>query len=162
MSPNKTQYRQIEVGEPVYVQDYRKNPKWVKGVVVEKLGPVTYNVQLEHELIWKRHLDQIRRMSFDCEIEENTEKQDSKECLSPSDNTRDKVNYPLPIFGNNDSQLEPTQQTESIPDTTINDQSVSQESSQMSDQNSGNTEGTRRNTVCSTRGIPPKRLINEK
>ena len=94
-------------------------------------------------------------------MEESTEKQDSKECLSPSDITRDKVNYPLPIFGNNDSQLQPTQQNESIPDTTINDQSVSQKCSQMSDQKSGNTERTRRNPVGSTRGIPPKGKIND-
>ena len=53
------------------VRDYRK-PKetWTDGVVVQKLGPVTYHVQLNSEsnLIWKRHIDQIRQCSADLDI----------------------------------------------------------------------------------------------
>lgn len=55
--------RQLSVGDPVLVQDYRKSQDpWVKGVVVTKLGPVTYRVQVK-ELFWKRHIDQLKDLS---------------------------------------------------------------------------------------------------
>ena len=52
--------RQLSVGDPVLIRDYRKshNP-WTKGVVISKLGPVTYCVQVE-DFIWKRHIDQLK------------------------------------------------------------------------------------------------------
>ncbi|CAC5368187.1 unnamed protein product [Mytilus coruscus] len=51
--------RDIANGEPVLVRDYRDNNKWKQGVIVHKLGPVTYQVQVG-DLVWKRHIDQIR------------------------------------------------------------------------------------------------------
>ncbi|CAC5381590.1 unnamed protein product [Mytilus coruscus] len=51
--------RDIAKGEPVLVRDYRDNNKWKQGVIVHKLGPVTYQVQVG-DLVWKRHIDQIR------------------------------------------------------------------------------------------------------
>ena len=51
--------RQLSVGDPVLIRDYResRNP-WTKGVIISKLGPVTYRVQVE-DFIWKRHIDQL-------------------------------------------------------------------------------------------------------
>ena len=43
----------------MFVQDFRGEPKWLAGTVVEKTGPVSYRVQVG-ELLWKRHVDQIR------------------------------------------------------------------------------------------------------
>ena len=45
--------RQLSIGDPVLTRDYRKshNP-WTKGVIISKLGPVTYRVQVE-DFIWK-------------------------------------------------------------------------------------------------------------
>ena len=51
--------RQFEVEEEVFVQNFRGEPKWLAGTVVEKAGPVSYLVQVG-ELLWKRHVDQIR------------------------------------------------------------------------------------------------------
>ena len=42
--------RILEIGDPVIVRDYRKDTdKWTKGVIISKLGPVTYQVELEDE-----------------------------------------------------------------------------------------------------------------
>ena len=51
--------RQFEVGEEVFVQNFRGEPKWLAGTVVEKTGPVSYRVQVG-EMLWKKHVDQIR------------------------------------------------------------------------------------------------------
>ena len=55
--------RVLGTGDPVLVKDYRarKDP-WVKGVIQTKLTPVTYRVQVG-ELLWKRHVDQLRDLS---------------------------------------------------------------------------------------------------
>ena len=50
--PNRLQpstpTRQLTVGDPVLVQDYRKSrDPWSKGVIVSKLGPVTYRLQVD-------------------------------------------------------------------------------------------------------------------
>ena len=55
--------RQLNVGDPVLTRDYRKSHgPWTKGVIISKLGPVTYRVQVE-DFIWKRHIDQLKDLS---------------------------------------------------------------------------------------------------
>ena len=58
-SPKKSYRREIENGEPVLVKDSRDNGKWIRGLDVNTLWPVTYQVQFGN-LLWKRHIDQIR------------------------------------------------------------------------------------------------------
>lgn len=54
--------RYIEVGEPVLVRDYRsRKTAWAQGVVGRILGPCTYLIHVG-DLIWKRHIDQIRQI----------------------------------------------------------------------------------------------------
>ena len=52
--------RELAVGDRVLVRDYRQaKESWIEGVVIQKLGPVTYKVQVDNNLIWKRHIDQL-------------------------------------------------------------------------------------------------------
>ena len=78
--------RVLSLGDRVLVQDYRK-PKetWTDGVLVQKLGPVTYHVQVnsENNLIWKRHIDQIRQCSTDLDIKPVLESVDQGLCAAP-------------------------------------------------------------------------------
>ena len=48
--------RQLSIGDPVLMRDYRKshNP-WTKGVIISKLGPVTYHIQVD-DFIWKQRI----------------------------------------------------------------------------------------------------------
>ena len=51
--------REFEVQQKVMVRNLRSGPKWIPGVIVQKLGPVlTYTVQVDGG---KKHVDQIRR-----------------------------------------------------------------------------------------------------
>lgn len=62
--------RVLEVGDLVMVRDYRgrhRKPSWTKGLILRRLGPVTYTVQVG-DLQWKRHIDQIRQCHPECEI----------------------------------------------------------------------------------------------
>lgn len=46
----KQRSEKIAKGEPVLNEDYRDSNKWNQGVVVHKLGSVTYQIQ---DLIWR-------------------------------------------------------------------------------------------------------------
>lgn len=46
------------VGQTVLVRNLREGPHWLIGVVVQQLGPVTYEVEVASQ-VWKRHADQL-------------------------------------------------------------------------------------------------------
>ena len=41
-------------------RNYGSGPKWESAVVVERKGPLSYTVQLDSGVIWRRHIDQLR------------------------------------------------------------------------------------------------------
>lgn len=42
------------------MRDYRKGEnKWTQGMVMEKIGPVLYKVNVGTQGVWKRHVDQM-------------------------------------------------------------------------------------------------------
>ena len=51
--------RAFDIGQNVFVENVRGEPKWLPGVVLEKVGEVSYRIQVG-EGIWRRHADQIR------------------------------------------------------------------------------------------------------
>ena len=56
----RSKAREVSVGETVWIQNYRDSPRWVKGVVVDRVGPVSYLVQTSNGDIWRRHIEQLR------------------------------------------------------------------------------------------------------
>jgi len=93
--------RQLSVGDPVLTRDYRKSrDPWTRGVIISKLGPVTYRAQVE-DFTWKRHIDQLKDLSRTeiqpeagevtkdlplqpCQVQSAAEPVESKEyCYSP-------------------------------------------------------------------------------
>ena len=42
------------------VREHRKDQKWVPGVINARNGPLSYQVAVAPDTIWKRHVDQIR------------------------------------------------------------------------------------------------------
>ena len=72
-TPERSTVRLFQEGDKVWVKDYRKSTEnWVDAIVVNQLGPVTYQVKVD-DLIWKRHVDQIRKrkVSVRSEKQEN-------------------------------------------------------------------------------------------
>ena len=47
-------------GEMVMVRHYHRGPKWLKGEMLERIGPVLYKVLVD-VATWRRHVDQMRR-----------------------------------------------------------------------------------------------------
>ncbi|XP_021348211.1 uncharacterized protein K02A2.6-like [Mizuhopecten yessoensis] len=58
-TPTVSKARYFEVGDIVITRDYHGNPRkptWSKGIVLRKLGPLAYTIQMDN-LTWKRHVD---------------------------------------------------------------------------------------------------------
>ncbi|CAB4028524.1 uncharacterized protein K02A2.6-like, partial [Paramuricea clavata] len=51
--------RQLFIGQVVSVRNYRGKEKWIQGIVRAKTGPVSYQVEIAPNVIWKRHIDQL-------------------------------------------------------------------------------------------------------
>ena len=51
--------RQLFVGQAVSVRDYGGKEKWIQGIVHARTGPVSYQVEVAPNVIWKRHIDQL-------------------------------------------------------------------------------------------------------
>ena len=52
--------REYKICDNVMARNYRSGPKWEPAVVVERNGSLSYTVQLDSGLIWRRHIDQLR------------------------------------------------------------------------------------------------------
>ena len=67
----KGRERQFEVHQHVLVENPKGDPKWIPGIIVKKLGPLSYEVKVNNN-IWKRHVDQmITSNEHTCESEDN-------------------------------------------------------------------------------------------
>lgn len=79
----------LAVGERVITQDYRdRRPKWIEGVVTDKLSPVTYLVDVgssDKAMIWKRHQDQLRVTEGDWNRRDSPLEAEADECLTPTE-----------------------------------------------------------------------------
>ena len=51
---DKSKLREFYVGERVMVSNLRPGPKYVIGVILQKLAPYSYSVEVHHGLVWKR------------------------------------------------------------------------------------------------------------
>ena len=51
---------EYSVGQSIQACNFRGGPRWVLGVVVERLGSLTYLVQVESGVFWRRHVDHLR------------------------------------------------------------------------------------------------------
>ena len=51
--------RDFLIGAEVMVRNYRQGDKWIPGVIVQKLGPLTYQVKTKGGRISKCHIDQL-------------------------------------------------------------------------------------------------------
>lgn len=52
----------FNIADRVAVRDYLSKNKWQFGRVIENVGALHYQVQLDDGRIWKRHMEQIRKI----------------------------------------------------------------------------------------------------
>ena len=60
---HRTRQRELLPVQNVLAQNYHDGPKWIPGVIVQQLGPLTYSVQVRDGICWRHHIDQLRESS---------------------------------------------------------------------------------------------------
>ena len=56
---NSQIFRQIHLGDAVWIRNYANGPKWLMETVIAKNEPVSFEVDVKGHVL-RRHLDQIR------------------------------------------------------------------------------------------------------
>ena len=100
---SRVKSRSLFPGTPVMVRDYRGPDKWIPGIILKKLGPVTYSVEVTQGRIMKRHIDQLR-------LREDSASVTTTPSTTPTDSIMD--DYPDP-----DSEETPTPQDPQLAQT---------------------------------------------
>ena len=57
---SRANLREYKIGDNVMARNYTSGPKWETATVMERKGPLSYVVQLNSGVIWRRHVDQLR------------------------------------------------------------------------------------------------------
>ena len=92
--------RHFSIGQRVIARNYTGNSKWVPDIVRAQLGPLSYEVEIGPNLVWRRHTDQL------------------KDSNAPVTDSHTPLVHPLPfpvlIEKRDDQVAEPTEQTEAV------------------------------------------------
>ena len=52
--------KKLDLGQAVVVRNYRAGNKWVPGIITAHSGPLSYEVKVAPNTVWRRHVDQLR------------------------------------------------------------------------------------------------------
>ena len=83
--------RELHTGQCVMAKNYHQGHLWLPGVILQKVGPLTYSVQLDSGTIWRWHIDQLQPIGE----EAGTNLFDSDHCLLPSSSDYREPQQPL-------------------------------------------------------------------
>ena len=57
---SRARYRDMHIGQKVMARNMHPGPAWIPGQIVQKLGPVTYLVDVFSDRPWKCHIEQLK------------------------------------------------------------------------------------------------------
>jgi len=57
---NHAHHREFEISQHVMARNWSGGPNWLPGVIVDKHGPLTFEVKMRSGQIWKRHVDHLK------------------------------------------------------------------------------------------------------
>ena len=96
--------RTFHVGQSIMARNLRPGPKWIPGIIVHSLGPLSFLIETRDGQQWRRHVDHLKGVCCD---------QDSE-----NDSTRDDDNWELPSAEQSSAPTpEGTESTESVPES---------------------------------------------
>lgn len=116
--------RELNIGQTVAARDYTGPENWRDGVIHARTGPLSYEVEVAPNQIWRRHIDQLLSTKVkqkeggeqhDAEVRTNAE---TKEATTRKEQGKDDPRLALPQFEEmtstsetNDTKLEETTST---------------------------------------------------
>ena len=65
-------------GQAVWVRNFRDGPAWVSATIADRVGPLSYLVELPNGELWRRHIDHLQAGSEKQEALSNTSDPDQR------------------------------------------------------------------------------------
>ena len=65
-------------------RDYRGDLKWRAGLIVNKTGPLMYEVEVAPRIIWRRHIEQLKPTAVEVTDADTVEASQPKVACTPS------------------------------------------------------------------------------
>ena len=65
--------KQLQMGQDVIARNYRGKRKWVPGVIMAKTGPLSYQVKVAQNMVWHRHIDQLKNIDMTQNLHQDQE-----------------------------------------------------------------------------------------
>ena len=112
--------RQFTVGQPVMVRNLRPGPTWIPGTIAQQLGPVSYLVNVQHGVSWRRHVDHLKQR------QEFPLPQHDQEKKKEDENATEDVFIPFSISEENPEAEIATHETTTQPATPTTNMTTSQ------------------------------------
>ena len=56
LGSRETKLRKFEPGQLILARNYMRGPKWVQETVLCRSGHLSYQVNVGHDMIWRRHI----------------------------------------------------------------------------------------------------------
>lgn len=150
--PTSLEIREFKASDLVWVRCYMGASKWKQGVILSRIGPLCYFVEVEGRK-WKRHIDQLKSRNSDS-VTENTSRS-----IASDSGEHSLGHLPCTLFSRSQvSSQQPVPSQENVPSTPHVDNSspvVSETPGTSLEQHCTTSPTVRR----STRVVkPPKRL----
>ena len=146
-------WRQLEVGQTVLVENPAGGTKWVSGVIIEKLGSTSYEVQVGTQ-VWKRHIDQLLKggnhMQAHADEEPDSLNSTPVDTVPTTETVESAGSQNIETSARNSD-------TQEVQDTVSTDGSTSQTSTTNVDSTTNmQTEGCQNNATLQRSGTPSK------
>ena len=77
--------RQFHVGQSIMARNLRPGPKWIPGIIVQSLRPLSFLIETRDGQLWRKHMDHLKPVHSDQEAERGS--------------TRDGDSWELPSTG---------------------------------------------------------------
>lgn len=109
----------FDIADRVAVRDYLTKNKWQFGRIIEKVGALHFQVQLDDGRVWKRHMEQIRKVGDN--LQPLVDIQHELDDLTNTQDTADLSNAPIQTsMPRNSVQIdEPENSTNELPNASM-------------------------------------------
>ncbi len=100
--------RQLAVGQTVMARNYSGKDKWLPGIVRARTGPLSYEIEVGPNRIWRRHIDQLRDSSVKLNDQSNNTANIGREEIDAAE--------PRPELGETAQNIAPAEEIVTEPD----------------------------------------------
>lgn len=68
LRPSHNPTRELPISQAVVARNYRTGDKWIPGIITAHPGPLSYEVRVGPNTVWRRHIDQLKETAVTASV----------------------------------------------------------------------------------------------